>query len=103
MRQTLRFLFRRRVKQYNLLPAPPVPAEKARQKEATREQVSEYNKLAKYYNDKLNAKQTIIKAKDVARLKYLYGLMSDNSAKVPNHFQTFLSHLLHQKSQMHQK
>ena len=42
---------------------------------ATKKQVAEYNKLAKYFNT--NSKKNIrIKAKDVERLKYLYSLMN---------------------------
>ena len=46
------------------------------QKKATKEQIKEYNRLAKHYNSQ-PADQLIIKQKDLERLKYLYHLMSE--------------------------
>jgi hypothetical protein len=46
------------------------------QDSASRKQMGEYNKLAKYYNE-MPRKQMKILKKDVERLEYIYGLMSD--------------------------
>ncbi|OIQ20355.1 M56 family metallopeptidase [Lacinutrix sp. MedPE-SW] len=58
------------------------------QKEATPEQVAEYNKLAKYYNAKLKV-NTIVKLKDFNRIKELYNLMSDAQKKNAEPFPNF--------------
>ncbi|OUR94570.1 hypothetical protein A9Q87_02745 [Flavobacteriales bacterium 34_180_T64] len=47
------------------------------QKEATKTQVLEYNRLAKHYNSQPKD-QLIIKKKDLERLKHLYHLMSES-------------------------
>lgn len=64
----------------NILPAPPVPMKKPKQEGATKEQIAEYNKLAKYCNSQI-AKKGVLKMKDVVRLKQLYGFMSDEQRK----------------------
>nr|WP_321232282.1 M56 family metallopeptidase [uncultured Psychroserpens sp.] len=76
------------LKTHNILPAPPVPAQK-KSKGATTKQVAEYNKLAKYYNDNLDRKHITIKMKDVERLKYLYGIMSDSQRENAQPFPNF--------------
>lgn len=57
------------------------------QKQASPEQVAEYNKLAKKYNVQPE-NERIIKLKDVQRLEYLYNLMSisqqENAEPFPN-------------------
>lgn len=57
------------------------------QKGASKEQIAEYNKLAKKYNTQPENKR-IIKLKDVKRLEYLYGLMTEkqkeNAEPFPN-------------------
>jgi len=47
---------------------------------ASRELMKEYNKLAKHYNSMPENKR-IVKQKDVVRMKYIYGLMSDKQKK----------------------
>ncbi|GAA4962815.1 hypothetical protein GCM10023315_08830 [Algibacter aquimarinus] len=58
-----------------------------KQKGASKEQVAEYNKLAKKYNTQPENKR-IIKLKDVKRLEYLYSLMTKeqkaNAESFPN-------------------
>ncbi|APY01372.1 M56 family metallopeptidase [Lacinutrix venerupis] len=61
---------------------------KKSQKEATPEQVAEYNKLAKYYNAKLKV-NTIVKLKDFNRITELYNLMSDAQKKNAEPFPNF--------------
>ena len=46
------------------------------QKSASREQMAEYNTLAKKYNT-MSKEEFIVKKYDVERLKFIYGLMSD--------------------------
>ncbi|AUC82532.1 M56 family metallopeptidase [Lacinutrix sp. Bg11-31] len=58
------------------------------QKEATPEQVAEYNKLAKYYNAEIKD-NAIIKLKDFNRIKELYNLMSDAQKKNAEPFPNF--------------
>jgi hypothetical protein len=58
------------------------------QKEATPEQVAEYNKLAKRYNAEIKG-NTIIKLKDLNRIKELYNLMSDAQKKNAEPFPNF--------------
>ena len=57
------------------------------QKEATKAQLAEYNKLAKKYNTQAKGKRVIL-TKDIERLEYLYGLMSKkqkvNAEPFPN-------------------
>ena len=50
------------------------------QEGATKAQINEYNKLAKYYNE-LDQSNMRIKKSDVDRLTYLYNLMSDKQRK----------------------
>jgi hypothetical protein len=50
------------------------------QKGASKEQIAEYNKLAKYCSNEIK-NHGIIKHKNVERLKYLYDLMSDEQRK----------------------
>ena len=60
------------------------------QQSATREQMAEYNKLAKHYNSALkNDKGINIKMKDVKRLKYIYGIMSEKQRKDAEPFPDF--------------
>ncbi len=47
---------------------------------ASREQMKEYNRLAKHYNS-MPEKQRIIKQKDVERMEYIYNLMNDKQKK----------------------
>jgi len=55
---------------------------------ASREQMKEYNRLAKQYNSK-DEKARIIKLKDYKRLKYLYDLMSAKQKKSAEPFPNF--------------
>ncbi|MGK0291510.1 MAG: hypothetical protein ACI86H_002978, partial [bacterium] len=55
---------------------------------ASREQMKEYEKLAKHYNS-LTEKQRIIKQKDVERMKYIYGLMNAKQKKDTEPFPNF--------------
>ncbi|TYB79094.1 M56 family metallopeptidase [Bizionia myxarmorum] len=61
-------------------PAPPKAIENNMlqdiQKGASKEQIAEYNKLAKYYNSQ-SKDNYILKLKDMERLQYLYGLMTE--------------------------
>ncbi|WP_052184287.1 M56 family metallopeptidase [Psychroserpens sp. Hel_I_66] len=50
------------------------------QEKATPQQLAEYNKLARHYNEQPKDKQ-IIKRKDVLRLEYLYKIMSEEQKK----------------------
>ncbi len=60
------------------------------QKEATKKQREEYNALAKKYNTMLSKSKSVeIKMKDVERLKYLYGLMSDTQKAAAEAFPNF--------------
>jgi hypothetical protein len=68
------------IQQHKLLPAPPPPAKKQSQKKATPEQLAEYNKLAKKYNEQPKDKR-VIRLKDIERLEYLYKIMSDEQKK----------------------
>ncbi|MFP4844947.1 M56 family metallopeptidase [Winogradskyella sp. PE311] len=54
---------------------------KIKQQKATKEEVAEYNKLAKHCNSQLESKFPIIKVKDVKRVEYLYGIMSEDQKK----------------------
>lgn len=65
------------------------PVKIQQQKEATKKQVAEYNKLAKYYNTVLKEKQTKILLKDVEKLKYLYSIMSVEQRKSAEPFPDF--------------
>ncbi|WP_055447668.1 M56 family metallopeptidase [Lacinutrix mariniflava] len=58
------------------------------QKEATPEQVIEYNKLAKHYNAKIK-NNAVIKLKDFNRIKELYNLLSDAQKKKAEPFPNF--------------
>ncbi len=55
---------------------------------ATKAQINEYNKLAKYYNG-LDQSNMRIKKSDVDRLKYLYNLMSEKQRKNGEPFPNF--------------
>ena len=59
------------------------------QQKATAKQVAEYNKLAKHYNQILKEKHHRILLKDVERMKYIYGLMSDEQRKNAEQFPSF--------------
>jgi hypothetical protein len=50
------------------------------QNKATKEELAEYNKLAKEYNS-VDIKQRIIKLKDLNRLEYIYNKMTPNQKK----------------------
>ena len=70
-------------------PRPPiVKILNSTQKEATPEQIKEYNVLAKKINKESSNKYPIIKVKDIERVKQIYSLMSDtqknNSEKLPD-------------------
>jgi bla regulator protein BlaR1 len=58
------------------------------QEKATKEQVNEYNKLAKKYNT-MDKENMFIRKNDVERLKYLYDLMSSNQRKNAESFPSF--------------
>ena len=64
-------------------PPPPIK----NQDKATKEQVAEYNKLAKHYN-KMSKSNMVIKVTDVNRLSYIYNLMTkkqkQNAEPFPN-------------------
>ncbi len=63
---------------------------KEKQKLATKKQVAEYNALAKKYNTMLSKSKSIqIRMKDVERLQYIYGLMSDKQKKKAEAFPDF--------------
>ena len=51
------------------------------QKGASKEQIAEYNKLAKYYNSQ-SKDQYVLKMKDMERIQYLYSLMTEAQKKV---------------------
>jgi len=60
------------------------------QKKATKEQIAEYNALAKKYNEHLNSKSDLrIKLKDVKRLEYIYSLMTQSQKKLAEPFPDF--------------
>ncbi|PIB38690.1 hypothetical protein BFP75_15575 [Maribacter sp. 4G9] len=61
---------------------------KNQQDGASRNQMAEYNKLAKYYNDMPKDKMKILKA-DVERLEYIYSLMSDKQKADAEPFPNF--------------
>jgi len=57
---------------------------------ATKEQIKEYNSLAKMYNEMLSKSKSIqIKMKDVNQLKHIYGLMSDKQKAAAEPFPDF--------------
>ncbi|PNQ75137.1 peptidase M56 [Hanstruepera neustonica] len=58
------------------------------QKGASKEQIAEYNKLAKYYNSQKGDSYTI-KLSDMKRLKYLYDLMTEEQRKSAEPFPNF--------------
>ncbi len=60
------------------------------QQKATKQQIAAYNKLAKYYNSMIEEGGNIrIQMKDVERMKYIYGLMSDEQRKNAEPFPNF--------------
>lgn len=59
------------------------------QQKATDKQIATYNKLAKHYNKILKDTHHRILLKDVEKLKYLYGLMSDEQRKNSEPFPNF--------------
>ncbi|WP_104735446.1 M56 family metallopeptidase [Hanstruepera ponticola] len=61
---------------------------KSLQKGASKEQIAEYNKLAKYYNSQKGSDYTI-KLSDMKRLKYLYELMTEEQRKSAEPFPNF--------------
>lgn len=64
--------------------------ESSTQKSATREQMAEYNKLAKHYNVALKEDKGVhIKMKHVERLKYIYSIMSAKQRKDAEPFPDF--------------
>jgi bla regulator protein blaR1 len=58
------------------------------QEKATKDQVKEYNALAKKYND-MSEDKMVIKKNDIERLKYLYNLMSVQQRKKAQPFPSF--------------
>ena len=50
------------------------------QEKATPEMIEEYNKLAKYYNS-LPENQTVIRMKDLERMRYIHSLMTEEQKK----------------------
>ncbi|WP_298900608.1 M56 family metallopeptidase [uncultured Psychroserpens sp.] len=63
------------LKKHKILPPPPPPAPIKLSVGATPEQVAEYNKMAKFLNDK-SIENRLIKLKDYKRLERIYKLMS---------------------------
>ena len=63
------------LKKHKVLPPPPPPAPIKLSVGATPEQVAEYNKMAKFQNDK-SIESRIIKVKDYKRLESIYKLMT---------------------------
>lgn len=61
---------------------------KNKQNGASREQIAEYNKLTKHYNEMSSDHMRIIK-KDVERLKYIYGIMSEKQKASAQPFPEF--------------
>ncbi len=60
------------------------------QEKATKEQISTYNKIARHYNDMIASGGNIrIQMKDVEKLKYIYGLMSETQRKNAEPFPDF--------------
>jgi biopolymer transport protein ExbD len=51
------------------------------QQKATEEEISEYNKLTKHCNNQLKSDAPIIKVKDIKRIEFLYGKMTDEQKK----------------------
>jgi len=64
------------------------PQKQEWQEKATKEQVNEYNKLAKKYNT-MDKENMFIMKNDVERLKYLYDLMSSKQRKNAEPFPNF--------------
>ena len=62
-------------------PFPGLISQASTQEKATKKQVAEYNKLAKHCNSQLKSEFPIIKVKDVKRVEYLYGIMSEDQKK----------------------
>ncbi|WP_191858738.1 M56 family metallopeptidase [Hanstruepera ponticola] len=58
------------------------------QKGASKEQIAEYNKLAKHYNSQKGESYTI-KLSDMKRIKYLYDLMTEEQRKSAEPFPNF--------------
>ncbi|MGX1928639.1 M56 family metallopeptidase [Flagellimonas sp. 2504JD4-2] len=74
---------------FDLKELPPVPkAKRIIQQSATRKEMAEYNKLAKYYND-MPKNNMRIKSRDVARLTYIYNIMSEKQRKDAEPFPNF--------------
>ncbi|WP_282041553.1 M56 family metallopeptidase [Winogradskyella flava] len=62
----------------------------SKQQSATKKQIAAYNKLAKYYNSMIEEGGNIrIQMKDVEKMKYIYGLMSDKQKKSAEPFPDF--------------
>ena len=60
------------------------------QEKATAAQLKEYNKLARRYNKMMEQGENVqIKMKDVTRLKYIYGIMSEQQKKTAEPFPDF--------------
>lgn len=60
----------------------------SRQNGASKEQIAEYNKLAKHYNSQKGSNYTI-KLSDIKRIKYLYDLMTEEQRKSAEPFPNF--------------
>ena len=65
-----------------------ITAKQENQKKATPAQVKEYNALAKKYNTSKKEGMMVVK-KDIARLSYLFGLMSSKQRKSAESFPSF--------------
>jgi len=65
---------------FSAIPVLPIPTPGIIQEKATPEQIKEYNRLAKHYNN-LPKDNLVIKLKDMTRIRKLYNLMSDAQKK----------------------
>ena len=75
--RTLETIYRRMTAEQKEMAEPfPECLPKNLQKGASREQMKEYNALAKKYNE-MSRENMRVKIKEVERMKYIYGLMSD--------------------------
>ncbi len=73
----------------NAEPYPFLKLEKYQQETATREQIKEYNALAKKYNNMLSKKHFTIQMRDVEKLKYIYSVMSEKQKADAQPFPNF--------------
>lgn len=69
-------------------PLKAITIKAEQQKRASKEQIAEYNKIAKHCSSQIKNKG-IVKHKDVERLKYLYNLMTPEQRKTSEPFPDF--------------